>query len=243
MHLEWRRAARRALGCIAVTAGVVAMFAAIDVAAAPQSGVVAKYERVLVSKLHNGFAEAQDAEEDSSPASSPLPSPGPIPDTAAGAQAEAQAKASAEAQEKAEAESQAKTEAAEQKAKARAVTAAPTSAASHSFHVVLGSADRTALQSQVFASPEPVDATAFYGTPWIVWDRTQGGLAFPQEPGAVVHLTGAIDGTYRVDGLIQYATAETPISQIARGTSLTFQVCDAVYGHNRMHIVGLTKIG
>ncbi|MCL2514589.1 MAG: hypothetical protein FWF16_01455 [Microbacteriaceae bacterium] len=252
------RRARRILCGIALAAAGLVMIPVVAEAEAIPVQLQAREELALISKIDVKAVEAQEAADQSD---------GPdirLAELAARKRiaAAAQARVEAEAQAKAVRAAAAAAAAAEQQqhssgsgSSSSTGTSGSTSTttgsgstsapapAEHNFTVVAGSTDRTALQHQVFTSTLPVDASAFYGSPFIVWDRAEGGLTFPQTAGSIVHLTGAITGTFRVDGILQYITSTTTISHVARGTSLTFQVCDPVLGHDHMHIIGLTRIG
>lgn len=96
-------------------------------------------------------------------------------------------------------------------------------------------------QPQIDACRGAVDITAVYGVPTIAEHSNCGGYRFPKTAGAIVHLSGVVNGTYRVDGVVAHLDGNTQnASDLPRGYDLLYQTC--VTGYTNMSFTGLTRI-
>lgn len=85
--------------------------------------------------------------------------------------------------------------------------------------------------------------SGWYGLPGLAEHWSCGGSAFPRTAGAIVHLSGILEGTYQVQGVAAVLDISVhDASDIPRGYDLVFQTCLGNNSHT-MAFVGLTRIG
>jgi hypothetical protein len=84
----------------------------------------------------------------------------------------------------------------------------------------------TGFQTQLNDCRGGVDLTAAYHTRTVGEHWSCGGAAFPEAPGATVHITGLDAGTYRVIGVVATLNAYVAhTSNIPHGYAMLFQTC------------------
>lgn len=97
-------------------------------------------------------------------------------------------------------------------------------------------------QDEVDECDGAVDVTAKYGVPTVVEHWSCGGSEFPQTPGAIVHLTGAIAGDYQVVGVVDTLNIHTDdTTDLPVGYDLLFQTCQNGSSAT-MSFTGLAKV-
>ncbi|WP_460568960.1 hypothetical protein [Humibacter soli] len=90
-----------------------------------------------------------------------------------------------------------------------------------------------------------VNITPWYLTPTIAQDMNCGGHAFPDDPGAIVRVTGPAAagqaGLYQVLGVVTHLNAHTQtIADVPHGYDLLYQTC--ITGSTDMALVALKRI-
>lgn len=98
-------------------------------------------------------------------------------------------------------------------------------------------------QPQIDACRGSVDITSHYQGVHTIAEHIQcGGSSFPKNPGAIVQLTGAEGGLYRVIGVVAYLNGHTQTTaDLPRGYDLLYQTC--VNGYSKMSFTALQRIG